>query len=144
MAKGKEVVDLPKGLPTRDDDDVAVRVFIGRALSKSATSLHLAVRTGIIAVPLKSIARVLPVRGVKNMVRIVVRNPAGVRPLLDVKPVSSASESSDDKPRRGEFIGTTLEGVATCSSYDTPTVTSEEGDDASDDTDSDCPADDLE
>ena len=134
--------DLLARLDSRSDDAVAMRTFQGRALSKSDTNLHLAVRTGIVAVPLANVVKVMPIRGTKDMVRIVVRNPEEVRSLLRVTPQAAAGDGTAVGLRRGEFIGKGFVGVATCNFYDTPTVTGEEGDDTSDDEDSDCEADD--
>jgi hypothetical protein len=47
--------DLVRRLPERSDDDFAAVRLIGRAVSRSDTHLHLATRTGVVAVPLSDI-----------------------------------------------------------------------------------------
>jgi len=147
MKNKRELPEILCELPTRRDEEVAMRMLEGRALSRSDTSLHLAVPTGLLAIPLDNIVKVTPVVGTKGIVRILVRNPEAARPLLRVSARSGSGGASGTLARiRGEKIGSGIPGpgVGTCDYYDTPTATSEEGYDASDDQESDCRADDLE
>lgn len=146
MVDNPSLSDLIQKLPTVDDDEVAIQVIEGRALSKSASSLHLALSTGLVAVPLDSIMRVVSIPGTKDIVRLVVRRPDGIQHLLRVAPRSSSRQGPGTgvAANRGEPIGSGIPGpgVSTCDYYDTPTVTGEEGNDASDDQDADCHNDD--
>jgi hypothetical protein len=143
MVERHGLAQLVDRIPTRSDDEVASLVVEGRALSKSDTSLHVAVRTGLIAVPLDSIARVMSVPGTKDIVKVVVRNPEGIRPLLRVGRGVAAQVGGGPSIRRGDVIGTVFgPGVSTCTYYNTETETGEEGYDASDDDDPVCGDDD--
>jgi hypothetical protein len=137
---------LLEHLPTRRDDEVAIRVIEGRALSKNETSLHLALPTGLVAVPLDSITRVTSVPGTKDIVRLVIRGHADIRHLLRVATRTTTGQVVGSGPvtHRGEQIGSGIlgPGVSTCDYYDTDTITGEEGYDASDDEEPDCHDDD--
>jgi hypothetical protein len=138
------LTELIDRLPTRSDDEVAVQVIEGRALSKSETSVHLALTTGLVAVPLASIIRVTSVPGTKDIVRLVVRNPDGIRHLLRVTRTTSTAFAGPGV-QRGEKIGGDIlgPGVSTCDYYDTETATGEDGFDASDDEEAVCQNDDV-
>jgi hypothetical protein len=83
------------------DDDVVRKTLQGRALSRSKDNLHLAVRTGIVAIPLSSIERVTPIPAARpDIVRVVVKNPTAVQTLYQAAPSGAAS-----RPERGEVIG---------------------------------------
>jgi hypothetical protein len=141
-----KVPNALRDLPTRQDDEVAMRILEGRALSRSDTNIHLAVPTGLLAIPLDNIVKVTPVAGTKGIVRILVRDPEAARPLLRVSPRSATGSSGGGVVAavRGELIGSGIlgPGVSTCDYYDTPTVTGEEGYDASDDEEAVCQNDD--
>jgi hypothetical protein len=135
--------DLIGRLPSRADDEVAILAIEGRALSKSDTSLHLAIPTGLIAIPLDSIMKATSVPGTKEIVRLVVRNPGAIRHLLRVVPRGGTSGQATGggvvAQQRGELLGSGWgAGVNTCDYYNTETITGEEGNDASDDEEDDC------
>jgi hypothetical protein len=144
MDKRNVLNALGERLPDRADSEVGTVVLEGRALSKSKTSLHLAVRTGLVAIPLESITRVIEMPGTKEMVRLVVTNPSEIRHLLRAKVSTAAQSAEGGDTRRGEEIGSGWGvGVQTCRYYDTETATGEEGFDACDDNDAVCGDDDL-
>jgi hypothetical protein len=143
MQDQSEFADLMDRLPEKADDEVATIVIEGRALSKSSSSLHLALRTGLVAIPLGSITRAMALPGTKEMVRLVVRNPGEIRHLLRTE-TAPVAQTAGEK-RRGEYIGSGYgPGVSTCRYYDTETATGESGYDACDDNDPVCGADDLQ
>src|SRR4051794_1783683 len=75
------------GLEQKNDDEVAVTTLKGRALSRSATNVHLATTAGIIAVPIANIKEVVSLNDAHaDLVRVVVKNPKDVRQLLGVRP----------------------------------------------------------
>ena len=67
MNENERLSDILEPLPTRSDDDVAVLLIEGRALSKNETNLDLALPTGLVAVPLDSISRVTSVPGTPEL-----------------------------------------------------------------------------
>lgn len=150
MSENERLSDILDSLPTRSDDDVAVVLIEGRALSKNETNLHLALRTGLVAVPLDSISSVTSVPGANGFVRLVVRSPANIRHLLRVvrRNVEADEEDGGDDDgttQRGELIvsGIPGVGVSTCDYYDKETLTGQDGNyDASDSFELACHADD--
>jgi hypothetical protein len=148
MDSKKKLPDALHELPKRRDEEVGLSMMEGRALSRSDDNLHLATPTGLLAVPLANIVKATAVAGTKGIVRLIVSNPESARVLLRVAdPGSPAGGSSAGAVARirGEKIAVGVPvGVGTCDYYDTPTVTSAEGLDASDDEERDCHADDLE
>jgi hypothetical protein len=148
MSENDHLSDILAPLPTRSDDDVAVLLIEGRALSKNETNLHLALPTGLVAVPLDSISRVTSVPGTNGIVRLVVRSPANIRQLLNV--VRHDVEADEEEnvggygdTQRGELLGSGPGvGVSTCDYYNTETLTGQDGYDASDDEEPVCRADD--
>ena len=139
MVAKKKLPDALNNLPIRRDDEVALRMIQGRPLSRSETNVHVATNTGLLAVPLANIVKATPVPGTKGVVRLLVSDPESARPLLRVGPGGVARI-------RGDKIGSGIPGigVSTCDIYDTSTTTGDEGEDACDDEESDCHADDLE
>jgi hypothetical protein len=133
--------ELFRRIEEKRDDDVARTTLQGRALSRSEDNLHLAVRTGVLAIPLSNIERVIPVPASRpDIVRVVVKDPTAVRILYQAPPRTRLSARQGV---RGEEIGTVFgPGVSTCTYYDTPTVTGDEADQC-DDEDSECQDDDL-
>ena len=78
---------LLDSLEQKNDNEVAVTTLKGRALSRSATSVHLATTAGIIAVPIANIKEVISLSDTPaDLVRVVVTNPKDVRQLLGVRP----------------------------------------------------------
>jgi hypothetical protein len=134
----KTLDDLLARIDEVQDEDVARTTLQGRALSRSTDNLHLAVRTGILAIPLLSIERVISVPGARpDIVRVVVKNPSAVQTLYQ------AASSTEGHRQRGEWIGSGPGvGVSTCDYYDTSTITGGQADQC-DDNDADCHADDL-
>ena len=138
MAADKTLDELLARIDEVSDDDVVRATLQGRALSRSTDNLHLAVRTGVLAIPLTSIERVIPVPAARpDIVRVVVKNPAAVETLYQAAP------SREGLRERGEKIGSGPGvGVQTCDYYDTSTITGGQADQC-DDNDMDCHADDL-
>ena len=87
---GRPSVPIKKLLDRLDhkkDEKVAVTTVKGRAVSRSATNVHLATSSGIIAVPIANIKEVVSLSdATAGLVRIVVENPKDIRQLLGVKP----------------------------------------------------------
>jgi hypothetical protein len=146
MESKQDLTELIGRLPKRPDDEVAILAIEGKALSKNDANLHLALPSGLVAIPLDSIVKVTSVPGTKEIVRMVVRNPDGIRHLLRVPTRTALSQAGGGEPatQRGEKIGSGWGvGVETCDYYDTETATGEEGFDACDDEEAVCQADDL-
>jgi hypothetical protein len=141
MESDTNLDELFRRIEQKQDDDVVRTTLQGRALSRSEDKLHLAVRTGILAIPLSSIERVIPVPAARpDIVRLVVKNPTDVRTLYQAR---ARAQPTARQGIRGAYIGTSLgPGVSTCAYYDTPTITGDEPDQC-DDEDSDCQDDDL-
>ena len=144
-------------LEQKPDDQVVRTTLIGHALSRSANNVHLSISGGIVAVPISNIEKVTHLSASQpDAVRLVVRNPQAIQPLLRTRPSSSggkggggggtveALQDGDKFPTGNshrEYVG-----VGTYTSYDTETVTGGDGNlDASDEPDtSDVSADDLQ
>lgn len=140
------------GLPRKDDNKVATVTVSGRALSRSDSNVHIAVSSGIVAVPIGNIAKAVSVAGSQpGIVRLVVNNPHQIQSLLGVRPVAEGTNQSAESAQEGESVrgdllveGVWGVGVSTCNLYSSDTVTGDEGNaDACDDTETDdCRADD--
>jgi hypothetical protein len=64
--------------------------YVGLAVGKDGESLHVAVRDGVVAIPVSAITEVRPLRfagGPDNIVRVDVSDTAGVRQIMKVTPV---------------------------------------------------------
>lgn len=140
------------GIPRKDDKQVASVTISGRALSRSDKNVHVAVSSGIVAVPIGNIDKAVSVPGSKpDIVRLVVRNPHEIQSLLGVRPVLQGTNQSAEAAQEGETVqgellvsGVWGVGVQTCNLYSSDTITGGEGNaDACDDTETDdCRADD--
>jgi len=141
------VQELLGRLAEKSDDRVALKVLEGRALSRSAKSVHVAVSGGIVAVPIANIEEVVStVASQPDMVRMVVRNPHEIEPLLRVRltrpggsGTGGASGGAIEQARDGDIVYTDRVtrlqmGAATYTTTDTDTITGGDGQpDASDD-----------
>jgi hypothetical protein len=148
-------------LVERQDDRVGVTALSGRAVSRSATNVHLAVPGGIVAVPIANITGVFTLASQPDAVRIEVRNPQQIQPLLQVRPVGSGNGIGSggggtkgggtvEAARDGEIVFTDRTfkdyiGVGTCTYTDTDTVSGGQGqpDQCDDSVPDNCPADDT-
>lgn len=144
--------DLLGRLPKKSDNSVGPTVLTGRALSRSADTVHLAIAGGIVGVPIANIQAVAPVTGSRappNAVQIAVKNPQEIRSILRVgavlaSGVISGSVTAEDKLPDGFVVDTDRTwvdqgvGVSTCTYHDTDTVSGGQG--KTDQLD-DCPAD---
>jgi hypothetical protein len=140
------VKKLLDSLKQKNDDEVAVMTLKGRALSRSATSVHLATTAGIIAVPIANIKEVVSLNDAHaDLVRVVVKNPKDIRQLLGVRPAWPTNGGGSGgggavAMEEGETVLTdrnpekTYVGVGTYTTTDTDTVTGGQGNlDATDD-----------
>ena len=142
-------------LEQKPDDQVVRTTLVGRALSRSANNVHMAISGGVVAVPISNIEKVTPLSASQpDAVRLVVRNPQDIQPLLRTRPSSGGGKGgggggtvealNGDTVRTGNSF-TFHVGVGTYTAYDTETVTGGDGGlDASDEQEiSDVSADDL-
>jgi hypothetical protein len=138
-AASQRVSELLKQLQVQPD---AAKVTLqGRAVSRSETSLHLAVATGVVAVPLGEIEDVAPLgpAGDPTLVSVLVRDNTKVRHLLKVQPTTGVAQGTGCQPAgaqapfaRGQAFlpgggGLNLPPIFRCDSFtndtfDTPTV----------------------
>lgn len=97
----KRVSDLLAQLSSQPD--AASVTLEGKATSRSDNCLHLAVATGIVAIPLSEIEDVVPVnlQGDPTLVSVVVRDNAKVRHLLKVQPTVGGEENLMHQSARG-------------------------------------------
>jgi hypothetical protein len=150
------VQDLLGRLPEKTDDHVGVTTLMGRAVSRSANNVHVAIAGGIIAVPIANIETVARLaESQPDAVRIVVRNPQEIQPLLRVRPVGGgapppAGGGMVEAARDGDkvFTDRTFKdyvGVGTCTYTDTDTISGGHGepDQCDDCVPDNCPADDT-
>jgi hypothetical protein len=126
-------------LEEKPDDKVGVTTLKGRAVSRSANNVHIAISGGIVAVPIKNIGRVSALsRSQPDAVRLEVRNPQDIQPLLRVRAqgggtgFGSGGSGTFETARNGEVVGTdrhytVLQGAGTIEYTDTDT-TSGQGD----------------
>jgi hypothetical protein len=150
-------------LPEKPDDSVGPTILTGRALSRSADTVHLAIAGGIVGVPIANIETVVPLKGSQhvpmNTVQIAVRNPQAIQSLLRVGAVlpggvhpSGGGPTVEQKLPDGFVVDTDRNiwvnhvGVGTCTHHDTDTITGGQGEaDQLDDYPPDeCPADDTQ
>lgn len=91
-AKRKRVSELLKKLQVQPD--AASVTLQGRATSRSETSLHLCVATGIVAIPVDEIEDIVPMNpnGDPTLVSVLVRDNTKVRHLLKVQPTIGGEE----------------------------------------------------
>src|SRR5262249_26724968 len=140
----KTLQTLLDDLERKKDDEVAVITLTGRALSRSAKNLHVAVSTGIVAVPIANIQQMVTLAGSRpGIIRFVVRNPSDIRSLLGVGPIFPSpptNEAWDPELPDGvvegmlEIQGFHDVGVNTCDLHSTDTVSGGDGNlDQSDD-----------
>jgi hypothetical protein len=142
-------------LDEKPDEQVGLTGLYGRALSRSAQNLHLAISDGIVAVPIANIQEVTLLGGQPDMVHLLIRNPRQIQPLLKVRPfnpydgdfgsgsvdVASEAQTQYGDNELGPYNGV---GVSTCTSYDTATLSGVDGaPDATDDVEPSCHADDT-
>src|SRR5262245_1109318 len=96
------VKDLLGRLPEKPDDSVGPTILTGRALSRSADTVHLAIAGGIVGVPIANIETVVTLKGSQdiplNTVQIAVRNPQAIQSLLRVGAVLPGGVSSGGGP----------------------------------------------
>jgi hypothetical protein len=147
---------LLAGLAQKQDNTVAFITLSGRALSRSAKNIHVAVSSGIVAVPIANIQKAVSIPGSQpGIVRLVVNNPHQIQSLLGVRPANpggggnqTAEAAQDGETVQGDLLvkGAWGVGVSTCDLYSSDTVTGGDGNaDACDDTETDdCHADDEE
>jgi hypothetical protein len=157
--RDKALKALLADLAEKQDHSVALVTISGRALSRSANNIHVAVPSGIVAVPISNIQKVASVEGTQpGIVRLVVRDPHQIQSLLGVRPVNTGGRgqggggiSSPDEAQEGDTVqgdllvkGVWGVGVQTCNLYSSDTITGTDGNaDACDDTETDdCAADD--
>jgi hypothetical protein len=151
--RSASVQRLVDGLTHTDDDRVASTVLVGRAVSRSAENIHLAVSGGIVAIPIANIEDVAFISGSQpDSVRMVVRDPAAIQPLLRTNKGGTAPDGSrtpDDARNANTVLTdrtvTVYEGVATCTYTETDTITGLHGepDNCDDSERGSCPADDT-
>lgn len=157
--RDKALKALLANLAEKQDHNVAFVTISGRALSRSANNIHVAVPSGIVAVPISNIQKVASVEGTQpGIVRLVVRDPHQIQSLLGVRPVNTGGRgqggggiSSPDEAQEGDTVqgdllvkGVWGIGVQTCNLYSSDTITGTDGNaDTCDDTETDdCAADD--
>ena len=146
----ESVKRLLDGLEQKRDDEVAVvSALKGRAISRSATSIHLATAAGIMAVPIANIKEVVTLTDARSdLVRVIVKNPKDVRQLLAVRSARPTGGGSGggggggavammedgDRIPTDRYPEKTYVGVGTYVTTDSDTVTGGEGNaDATDD-----------
>ena len=139
----ESVKRLLDGLEQKRDDEVAVvSALKGRAISRSATSIHLATAAGIMAVPIANIKEVVTLTDARSdLVRVIVKNPKDVRQLLAVRSArptggggAVAMMEDGDRIPTDRYPEKTYVGVGTYVTTDSDTVTGGEGNaDATDD-----------
>lgn len=129
-AANTRVSELLEQLQVRPD--AAMITLQGRAISRTETSLHLAVSTGIVEIPVGEIEDVTPLRpsGDPTRVSVLVRDNTKVRHLLKVQSTMEATQVSGFQPAGRQAGGgpITLPPIFTCDSFtsqnlDTTTVT---------------------
>ncbi len=144
---GASIEKFLDGLEQKNDNEVAVTTLKGRALSRSATNVHLATTSGIVAVPIANIKEVVSLSDTHaDVVRIVVKNPKDLRQLLGVRPAwpigggGSSGGGAVAMMEDGEILPTDrypekeYVGVGTFITTDTDTITGGQGNpDATDD-----------
>jgi hypothetical protein len=144
--RDNSVKNLLGRLPEKADNSVGRTILTGRALSRSADTVHLAIASGIVGVPIANIETVIPVVGYKvppNLVQIAIRNPQEIRSLLSIGTVLASGVISgvatpDVLPDgflvdNGTFVAQGI-GVSTCVYTNTDTVSGGQGElDQSDD-----------
>jgi hypothetical protein len=144
MATHNPHEEVLRKLETKSDAQAVRRNLSGRALSKSDKNLHLAVRSGVVAIPLANIERVIPRSVVHpDAVTVVVREPHDVRQLLQAtpRPGSGGQTLARERIPIGTGHGP---GVATCTYYTTTTISGDEEDACDDDGGAECQPDDLD
>jgi len=83
----EDLQSLLNRLETKANGEVARMVYEGRALSQSKDHLHLAVDTGILAIPIRCIENVRPLsERTPEIVRVEVSQADEVKHLLEVRP----------------------------------------------------------
>jgi hypothetical protein len=123
-------------LEQKPDDQVVRTTLIGRALSRSANNVHIAISGGVVAVPISNIEKVTPLSASQpDAVRLVVRNPQEIQTLLRTRPSSGGGKGGGggtvealdgDTVQTGNSF-TFYVGVGTYTAYDTETVTGGDG-----------------
>jgi hypothetical protein len=118
--------DLLARLETQAEEGLNRVVLEGHAVGKGADSLHLAIASGVVAIPLSEIEDVKPTFGAPSpdWVSVVVRNGDRVEFLRRI------GQFPGDIPTPG--AGQAVERVGTRVCVDIPTVTSREGLDQTD------------
>jgi hypothetical protein len=147
------VQKLLEGLEQKPEDRVGLTTLAGRVVSRSANNVHLAVRGGIVAIPIANLETVVFLSDSQPYaVRVTVRSPAAIRPLLRVVPGGILGEGTiggvATVAREGETFPSDRTwkdyiGVGTCTHTDTDTITGGQLDATDDDEVNDCPADDT-
>jgi hypothetical protein len=119
------LADLLRHLDERAAEGLARIRLDGHAVSKSKDSLHLAIPSGLVAVPFSEIEDVFPIfeAPTQEWVSVVVRNADRVQYLWRAGELMSPDTQG----------GVALMARATVRCFDTTTKTSREGADATDD-----------
>ena len=141
-------------LEEKPNEQVGLTALRGRALSRSADSVHMAVRGGIVAVPIANIEEVTSLGDSQpNVVQLLIRDPRQIHPLLRVRPFNPYGGANGgqtvEAARDGEIVPGDREvtypgvGVSTCTSTDTDTTSGNGEADQCDDVDETCHADDV-
>lgn len=153
--RADSIQKLLKRLEKKQDDRVGITTLKGRAVSRSDKNVHLAIAGGIVAIPIANIETVFPLTDSEpTAVRIDVRNPEEIQPLLRVRPGGGVSlpgnEGTLETARNGEKVYTDRKhtvflGAGTCEYTDTDTTSGLKSDaDQCDDSESGpCSADDT-
>ena len=82
---GESLEKLIAKLETRADEGLNRAVFIGRALSRNSESIHLAVPSGIVTIPLSEIEEYNVISQINGLVlSLIVRNAEKVKQMLTV------------------------------------------------------------
>jgi len=121
------LAELLQRLEDRATEGLARVRLDGHAVSKSADSLHLAISSGLVAIPLSEVEDVFPIFGAPSpeWVSVVVRSADRIQYL---RRIEESEESQAD-----DIDGSVARGVVTVFCVDTATITGREGADATDD-----------
>lgn len=126
MANREQLSELLSRLETMASEGLARLTFQGHAIGKTGDNVHLAISSGVVAIPSSEIKSVIPMFGHDpKWVSIVVRNADSATHIRRVRPINSLSYLPP--------WGGGADKTCTDNCHDTATVTSEEGTDATDD-----------
>ena len=112
--------ELLQRLEQRSQDSYTERTYVGRALTRSDDSLHLATDEGVIAIPVSEITSVNPINETQpDAVAITVRRPDAVVSLIKTQPLLQRAAG----PGGGGFGAGSGSTVTGSNCLDTQTVT---------------------